>query len=289
MSPPQSDLNSARKSARRRWQDVRNRIALRRADVVGERIVLNGPPDVRNLGFMSIGTGVVIKSAPVVSHLVTARGGSLSIEDDVRIGHGASISASSSITVERGAQIGAFAIIIDSDFHEVGQHDSAGAAAPIVVGSGAILGSHVTVLRGASIGARAIVRAGSVVSGTVAPGARVGGVPAREFAAPDGHASVRPITLSAILDVVEETFALSDHPDPAKPLESIEGWDSLGTLNLLLSLEEAFGIVLSGEELFRAHSIGDIARVIEGAPQRGSSSPAAYPVSAGAAAGVRSL
>jgi acetyltransferase-like isoleucine patch superfamily enzyme/acyl carrier protein len=256
-------LNRSRKSARRTWRDARNRFALRPADVVGERIVLSGIPEVRNLGFMSIGTGVVIRSSPVASHLITAPGGALVVGDRVSIGHGASISASRSITIESGARIGAFAIIIDTDFHEVGQHDSSGAAAPIVIGAGAVLGSRVTILRGASIGAGASVGAGSVVSGVVQSGARVSGVPARESHSPVAAPPALVATLSAVLDVVAETFVLNELPDPAQTLESIEGWDSLGTLNLLLSLEERFGLPLSGEELFQAFSVADLADKIE--------------------------
>jgi acetyltransferase-like isoleucine patch superfamily enzyme/acyl carrier protein len=244
---------------------MRNQTVLRAADVVGDDIVLDGAPDILNLGFMSIGTGVVVKSAPVVSHLITAPGAVLSIENDVCIGHGASISASSKITIERGARIGAFAIIIDTDFHEVGHHDSSGAAAPIVIGEGAILGSRVTVLRGAVIGAGASVGAGSVVSGGVRPGAQVSGVPARENQAPDVPLPSVGTALSAVLAIVRETFALDRLPDPEQSLESIEGWDSLGTLNLLLSLEERFGLSFSGEELFRVSTLRELAQQIENA------------------------
>lgn len=265
------------------------RFALRKCDEIGNRISLDGTPDIHNLGFMSIGSGVGIKSSPTVSHLITSPGGSLRIQDAVRIGHGASISANSSITIEKGAQIGPFAIIIDTDFHEVGEHDALGSTAPITIGRGAVLGARVTVLRGSSIGAGATVQAGSVVSGAVAPGVQVGGVPAREHHAQKREPTSLVVTLPDILRVVAETFALRSTPDPDRLPESVEGWDSLGTLNLLLSLEEAFDVKLSGEELFRLRSVGELLEVIEDAQHRASLRAESQTVLAAADSGAGNL
>jgi acyl carrier protein len=104
-----------------------------------------------------------------------------------------------------------------------------------------------------------------VVSGLVQPGARVSGVPARENHAPDAPPSALAVSLSAVSGVIAETFGLNKLPGPSQALESIEGWDSLGTLNLLLSLEERFGFPLSGEELFQASTVADLAEKIESA------------------------
>lgn len=62
----------------------------------------------------------------------------------------------------------------------------------VVIEAGAWLSSRVTVIGPCRIGADAIVAAGAVVTGDVAPGARVGGVPAR----PLGHAAAAPAHLS---------------------------------------------------------------------------------------------
>jgi acetyltransferase-like isoleucine patch superfamily enzyme/acyl carrier protein len=275
---------------RRSRQSLWTRFALRKCDEIGDRISLDGTPDIHNLGFISIGSGVGIKSSPTVSHLITSPAGSLRIQDEVRIGHGASISASSSITIEKGAQIGPFAIVIDTDFHEVGEHDSSGAAAPITIGCGAVLGARVTVLRGSSIGAGARVQAGSVVSGPVPAGARVSGVPAREHRdAPTREPTSLVVTLPHILRVVAETFALRYTPEPNRTPESIEGWDSLGTLNLLLSLEEAFEVNLSGEELYRLRTVGELLEVIEEAQHRASLITESQTVLAGADSGAGNL
>jgi len=54
--------------------------------------------------------------------------------------------------------------------------------APVRIDSGAYLGAGATVLPGVTIGAEAVVAAGAVVTRDVAPGARVGGVPAAPLA-----------------------------------------------------------------------------------------------------------
>jgi maltose O-acetyltransferase len=51
-------------------------------------------------------------------------------------------------------------------------------SAPITIGDGAWLGARSTILPGVTIGAGAVVAAGSVVIGDVAPDVVVAGVPA---------------------------------------------------------------------------------------------------------------
>jgi len=51
--------------------------------------------------------------------------------------------------------------------------------APIIIGHGAWVGTHVVVTAGSIIGAGALVAAGAVITGEVPPNVIVGGVPAR--------------------------------------------------------------------------------------------------------------
>lgn len=46
--------------------------------------------------------------------------------------------------------------------------------------------------------------------------------------------------------------------------ETIESWDSIQQLNLVLALEEKFGVQLSPEEIEEMKSIGAVAKVVEG-------------------------
>jgi acyl carrier protein len=44
--------------------------------------------------------------------------------------------------------------------------------------------------------------------------------------------------------------------------DSVESWDSVQHLNLVLALEEQFGVQFEPEEIERMHSIGEIAEVV---------------------------
>ncbi len=167
-SPPSSWLARARMSG---W--------LRSCDRVGSDPVLEGKPTIVNNGRMWVGDRFHLASSPVGSHMVSGPKGSLEIGDDVSIAYGAAIAAFKQIRIGNGTRIGPFVIIMDTDFHAIGdqavRHDK---VAPIAIGSGVRIGSRVTILRGSVICDRASIVAGSVVTGVVPSGARAGGVPA---------------------------------------------------------------------------------------------------------------
>ena len=50
---------------------------------------------------------------------------------------------------------------------------------------------------------------------------------------------------------------------PSTP-ETIETWDSIQHLNLVLALEEKFGVQLSPEEMEQMKSIGEVTKLVEG-------------------------
>jgi acyl carrier protein len=54
-----------------------------------------------------------------------------------------------------------------------------------------------------------------------------------------------------------------DQIDPASSPQTIETWDSMQHLNLVLALEERFGLQLSPEEIEQMRSIGETAKMIE--------------------------
>ncbi|MBS3947796.1 MAG: acyltransferase [Dethiobacter sp.] len=59
------------------------------------------------------------------------------------------------------------------------------ATGQVVIGRSVMIGANTTVLAGVTVGDGAVVSACSLVNGDVAPGAVVGGVPARELRGPD--------------------------------------------------------------------------------------------------------
>lgn len=249
--------------------DIRVAFALRHCDRVGVHARLRGRPFVQNLGRIAIGEGFRLESSPVVSHLVTGRQGEITIGDAVTIGHGAAITSYARIEIHERVSIGAFGLVMDTDFHEAGDRTAGSDPKPITIHSGARIGNHVTILRGATIGEGAVVMDGSVVSGDVAANSCVAGVPAR--AASSFGAEAEPgdaSTAHRVRRVVMRTFGLSAPPaDLARP-DGVEGWDSLGMLNLLLSLEAEFQVVIEPEDLLPVRRLGDLFSVVERARPR---------------------
>jgi acetyltransferase-like isoleucine patch superfamily enzyme/acyl carrier protein len=242
----------------------RVRWRLRDVNQVGRDVAVFGPLAVQNDGRIEIGDDVVLEASPVVSHLVTGPRGLLRIGNGVRIGHAASIASHAEIRIGAGTIIGAFVSLLDTDFHVVGAHDEDGGTTPIMIGEHVTIGPSVTVLRGSTIGDGAWIAPGSVVTGVVPAGARVGGVPARAIG--DGNAEVVAVELDAVLTVVQRTFGMAERPASTLERSEIAAWDSLGHLNLLLSLEQTFGVLVNADALGRVAQVGDLVALLDAAP-----------------------
>jgi acyl carrier protein len=61
-------------------------------------------------------------------------------------------------------------------------------------------------------------------------------------------------TLHIPLDRVTDELAMSD----------VETWDSLQHMNLIASIEQAYGVELTFEEIVAMRSVGEIKRVLTG-------------------------
>ena len=244
----------------RNVHDRRPATAIRGADSVGARPRLAGTPSVQSAGTIVIGDDFSLSSLPVVSHLVTAVGGRIQIGARVTIAHGAAITARELVRIDDDVYLGPFAMIMDTDFHEAGNHGSAGQSSPIVIEASAVVGARVTILRGAMIGAGARIAAGSVVAGRIPPGASVGGNPARP---PDTAISaIDAPNADRVSDVIRRTLGLATAPALGDGPSTLPQWDSLGGLNLVLSLEEAFGVTLDPAELYRIQTVADFVDVV---------------------------
>lgn len=246
------------------------RRALRRCDEVGARVQLFGRPVIENLGRMTLGADVQIRSAPATTHLVTGHRGRLIIGDRVRIAHGCGIAAHESVTIGDDASVGAYCLIMDTDFHESRDRQAASTAMAVTIGARARIGAGVTILRGSEIGADAVVGAGSVVSGTIAPSTHVMGVPARQIGGGQ-HTDISQSTSTrdAVLLVFQRTFGLSESPPLDATPDEIDAWDSLGMLNLLISLEETFGVVLSLQSLYAVRTVSSVIALVQESLDRG--------------------
>ncbi|HWZ91461.1 MAG TPA: phosphopantetheine-binding protein, partial [Polyangiaceae bacterium] len=206
-----------------------------------------------------------LSSSPAPSHLA-ADGGRIEIGNRVNISYGAAISARLEVVIGDGVELGPFAVIMDSDFHVVGDRNAIDEPASVRIDAGARLGSRVTVLRGAWIGAGAVVLDGSVVSGRIAAGAVVAGVPARALAAAgEANGAAVDVELPAL---VMSVLGLPSLPLPSHGPAEIREWDSLGALKLVLAIEEAFGISLSEQELKSLDSVAQLALAVTAAKSR---------------------
>ena len=64
-----------------------------------------------------------------------------------------------------------------------------------------------------------------------------------------------------ILDILKETFEL-DSVDTTCSQATCPAWDSMGQLNLVAELEEAFDISLEPEEIGEMKSFEDVVRIV---------------------------
>jgi len=232
---------------------------------------------------MEIGDALTVISTPVQSHLVTGPVGRLVIGRDVRIAHGAAIAAHHEVLIGDRVVLGPYVIIMDTDFHAVGDRDAPAPTAPIHIGDDVRIDARVTILRGSRIGAGARVLAGSVVAGVVPAGATVTGVPARGASteAPATGAVPRP-TETAIRAVVRRTLGMAQEPAMTDGPDTVEAWDSLGMLNLLLSLEGAFGLSIRPEAMLAVRSVADLCVVVTDAATAAATAPATASATASA-------
>lgn len=65
-----------------------------------------------------------------------------------------------------------------------------------------------------------------------------------------------------VLEILKETFEL-DSVDKTCSQTSCEAWDSMGQLNLVAELEDAFGISLEPEEIGTMKSFNDVVRILK--------------------------
>jgi len=127
-----------------------------------------------------VGDGVRLEHGVILS---TARTGRVVVEDGVMIGAGAVVTSDAEIRIGPGAVVGPDCDIVDFNhafdrLDELVEHQPI-EARPIRIGAGAHVGRGAKVLCGVTVGDGARVKAGSVVTRDVPPGATAGGVPAR--------------------------------------------------------------------------------------------------------------
>lgn len=155
----------------RRW--------LRACDRVGSWTRVTGKVFVDNHGRMVLGERVQLLSHYHHSVLTTFPGGLLEIGDRSVVNYGADIAAAKLVHIGSDCLIGTYAIILDSDFHEITDRQRAPEPRPVIIEDNVWIGNRVTVLPGVTIGEGAVVGAGSVVLADIPPRSLAMGNPAR--------------------------------------------------------------------------------------------------------------
>jgi acetyltransferase-like isoleucine patch superfamily enzyme len=113
---------------------------------------------------------------------ILVRSGTVSIASGAVLGERCLLAAHAGIAIGEGAVLGDEAVVIDFDHRyddpETPIRLQGLAAEPVAIGAGARIAARAAIQRGVTVGERAEVGAMAVVAQDVAPGARVGGVPA---------------------------------------------------------------------------------------------------------------
>jgi acetyltransferase-like isoleucine patch superfamily enzyme/acyl carrier protein len=243
-------------SAFKRWI---SRHRLRAVSRVGVGARLQGPADLGGGGEIIIGDGFYLLSKPVRSHMFASPGAVITIGDGVQISYGAAIAAQQAIHIGSNTKFGPFVVIMDNDFHRVGDRKAAGEIAPVRIGSNVKVGARVTILRGSIIGDDVRIKSGSMVSGVVPSGVTISGVPARVVVG--SSAAVRDSVDMA--ELVKNVLGLTARPLPSEGPAQLAAWDSLGTLRLLLAIEETYGVSLEEEVMHTATTVAALSAIIE--------------------------
>lgn len=158
---------------------LRAKIALRRCTLLGRRVQVYGRVLVNNAGIIELGNHVRLRGVHVPIELAALPGGKLLIGNNVFINGGTSICAQNSVMIGNNCLIGNYGLIMDTDFHVIGDPAQWPQASPIRIEDDVWLAVRVTVLKGVTIGRGAVVAAGAVVTKDVEPYTLVGGIPAR--------------------------------------------------------------------------------------------------------------
>ncbi|MBV9174029.1 MAG: acyltransferase [Chloroflexi bacterium] len=173
LASPGPTLDKFRSALNARWQ-------LRNCNHVGRWTRLSGRAIVLNRGgYISIGERVLLFFDYIPSIFAVFQGGRLEIGDRTSINYGADFAVTGLVKIGEDCGIGTHVIVMDNDFHEIGDRSRRPEPKPVVIGNRVWLANRSTILPGVTIGDDAIIGAGSVVMTDIPERSLAMGNPAR--------------------------------------------------------------------------------------------------------------
>lgn len=129
---------------------------------------VSGQCDLKISGQSSVGQDLYLRSRDHNRvEISVLKIGSLQIGDRVFLNQGARIVASTKVTIGDDVLIGDEVIILDADFHGVGE--TAAKRDPVHIENGVWIGARAIILKGVTIGHDSVVGAGAIVTKSVPP------------------------------------------------------------------------------------------------------------------------
>jgi acetyltransferase-like isoleucine patch superfamily enzyme len=146
--------------------------------IVGKMVLCRKSPSLLLKGKLTIGHNVRIWSNIQQTRISVFKNAEIKIGEGTYI-NGARITAKQFIDIGQHCTIAPDVLIMDSDFHAIGNHNEEGKSAAVIIGNNVWIATRAIVLKGVTIGENAVVAAGAVVTKDVPAYTIVAGNPAR--------------------------------------------------------------------------------------------------------------
>ena len=144
----------------------------------GDRMVVRGKVSVNGGGQIICGNDLLIRCDEINPvKIYVAPNAILKMENQVFLNNGTNISCSNNIQIGTHVDIADECLIMDNDFHGVGEKEPQ--SAPVIIEDDVWLASRVIILKGVRIGKGSVVGAGSVVSKSIPSNSFAAGNPAK--------------------------------------------------------------------------------------------------------------
>ncbi|MCB0494113.1 MAG: acyltransferase [Cyclobacteriaceae bacterium] len=160
------------------WRVLLAKIYLRSCNQIGKVVSVNGKPIIGNLGEMYIDDEVRIWSIISRAQLYTGENGKLVVGKESSL-NGVHIDARELVEIGERVRIAPYTIIMDSDFHDLKDHNKEGPSSPIYIEDDVWIATRATILKGVRIGKGSVIATGAIVTKDVPPYCVAAGTPAR--------------------------------------------------------------------------------------------------------------